>query len=194
MHKKQGIGHSILMERKRENYGFDFYCLLFFILAFIGWVWEVVLHLITEHAFVNRGIYRGPYLPIYGAGGLIICLCFGRLKNHPFRVFAGSLMLCSVLEYLTGYLLERKWGIRWWDYSGHFLNVNGRICLLSAVGFGLSGILLVCVVYPFYKRVMTRIPRKIRIVLMILCVFVFVADAAKAAVYPNMGQGISYVE
>ena len=63
---------GILSDMKKENFkhGFDFYVLLFFALSFLGWIWEVLLFLVTEHAFINRGVYRGPYLPIYGAGGL----------------------------------------------------------------------------------------------------------------------------
>ena len=75
------------MTRKKTTHEFDYYVLLFFGLAFIGWLWEVGLYLATEHAFINRGVYRGPYLPIYGAGGLALCLLLRPLRRKPVRVF-----------------------------------------------------------------------------------------------------------
>ncbi len=186
------LDNTVLMSKKMKKYSFDFYCLLFFLLAFIGWVWETALYFFTEHTFINRGIYKGPYLPIYGVGGILIYICFYRWKKRPLRVFLGSLILCSLIEYATSWFLELKWGVRWWDYSGHFLNVNGRICLLGASAFGICGTVLLCVLAPFYEKVFLRIPYKLRIGLMVFFLFVFVADAARAAVFPNMGKGISY--
>ena len=136
------------MTRKKTTHEFDYYVLLFFGLAFIGWLWEVGLYLATEHAFINRGVYRGPYLPIYGAGGLALCLLLRPLRRKPVRVFLLSMALCSGLEYFTSWFLERLWGIRWWDYSGHAWNLNGRICLLGAVVFGLGGTGLVYLTIP----------------------------------------------
>ncbi len=180
------------MNRKKKIQSFDFYCLLFFLLAFLGWIWEVLLHLVTEHAFVNRGVYQGPYLPIYGAGGLMIYFLFSRWRNRPVAVFIGSFVVCSVLEYITSWFLEEKWGIRWWDYSGHFCNLNGRICLLGATAFGICGMLLVCLFFPFYEKMIDKIPRKLRIGFMIFFLLIFMTDAARAAVFPNTGRGIAY--
>ncbi len=184
---------GILSDMKRENFkhGFDFYVLLFFALSFLGWIWEVLLFLVTEHAFINRGVYRGPYLPIYGAGGLLLCILLGSLRRKPIRVFVLSLCACSVLEYLTSYFLERRWGIRWWDYSGHFLNINGRICLLGALVFGLGGTALVCLFLPFYEKCYQKISKKWRICLCLILLLVFAADGAYCAMRPNVGEGIT---
>lgn len=185
-------GNTEPMKEQTNYKTFDFYCLLFFILAFIGWAWEVLLYLFSEHAFINRGVYKGPYLPLYGAGGLLIYFCFHGLKKHPIPVFLGSFVLSSVLEYMTSWFLEAKWGIRWWDYSDHFLNINGRICLLGAFVFGVGGTVLVCLFFPLYEKMMKKVPQKVRVFLMILFLLIFVIDAAKAAIRPNMGEGISY--
>ena len=180
------------MNEKKDIRSFAFYCLLFFVLAFLGWLWEVGLYFFTEHTFVNRGVYKGPYLPIYGAGGVLIYFMFHRMKKHPFWVFFGSILLCCTLEYATGWFLEEKWGIRWWDYSDHFLNLNGRICLLSTIAFGICGTGLVCLIFPFYEKMYAKIPYKLRNSLMILFLLIFLADAASAADFPNVGKGISY--
>lgn len=179
------------MERKKLPREFDYYVLLFFVLAFIGWVWEVLLFYVTDHAFINRGMYRGPYLPIYGAGGLLLCFALRTFRKKPFRVFLLSLVLCSALEYVSSCLLELRWGIRWWDYSGHPLNLNGRICLAGAVLFGLAGTGLVCLLLPLYDRLYLKIPAKWRIVLGLVFLLVFVADAAYCAVRPNVGYRIT---
>ena len=181
-----------MCKNKKNIRTFDYYVLLFFSLAFIGWLWEVLLYIFTDHAFINRGVYRGPYLPIYGTGGILLCFFLRSLRKKPLAVFFLSTVLCSVLEYLTSYFLELHWGIRWWDYSGHFLNINGRICLLGTVVFGLGGTALICLLLPLYDRIYNRISLKWRVVLCILLLLLFIADATYCAVKPNVGKGISY--
>ena len=107
-------------------------------------------------------------------------------------MFLLSAVTCSVLEYLTSYFLELRWGVRWWDYSEHVLNLSGRICLLGAVIFGLGGTLLVCRLLPLYDKIYQRIPGKWKAVLCIVFLLTFVADATYCAVRPNMGEGISW--
>lgn len=186
------IGHSENMKRKPTSDCFIFYVLLFFITAFAGWLWEVLLFLFTEHAFINRGVYEGPYLPIYGAGGLLLCILFSHIRKKPLLVFVLSMTVCTILEYLTSFFLERKWGIRWWDYSGHFLNLSGRVCLLGAVVFGLGGTILVCLFLPIYEKLYERISPKWRIITALFLLLVFIADGARCAMRPNTGSGISY--
>lgn len=170
---------------------FDFYVLLFFSIAFVGWLWEVLLFFCTEHAFINRGVYRGPYLPVYGVGGILLCFFFRPLKRKRLLVFLLSALVCCVLEYFTGYFLELRWGLKWWDYSGHFLNLDGRVCLAGAILFGLGGMALVCFFLPLYERIYAGISAKWRIALCLLLLLVFVLDATYCAVRPNTGEGIS---
>lgn len=180
------------MMKRKMPHEFDYYVLLFFAMAFIGWLWEVGLFFCTEHAFINRGVYRGPYLPIYGVGGLALCFLLRSFRRKPVRVFLLSMFLCSGLEYFTSWFLERLWGIRWWDYSGHFCNLNGRICLLGAVVFGLGGTALVCLLLPLYDRLYPKLPKKVRTILCLLLLAVFIADITYCAVRPNTGRGISW--
>lgn len=179
------------MNSEKETFKFDYYVLLFFIISFVGWLWEVLLFYFTEHTFINRGIYKGPYLPIYGVGGLMLCLFLHSYRKKPLRVFCLSLIVCSVLEYLTSYFLELRWGIRWWDYSGHFLNISGRICLLGAVVFGIGGTALVCLFLPLYQKIYNRLSQKWRLIFMIVLLLIFAADAAYCTMSPNTGYGIS---
>lgn len=180
------------MEKESKAYRFDYYVLLFFLTSFAGWIWEVVLFLFTEHRFVNRGVYEGPYLPIYGVGGLLLCLLLRSMQKKPFWVFFCSALICGILEYFSGALLEYKWGVRWWDYSGHFMNIKGRVCLLGVTAFGAGGVLLVCLFLPCYERIYKKLPAKWRNLLCLLLTLVFVADAAWCAMHPNVGKGIVF--
>ena len=179
------------MKKNINIHPFDYYALLFFTTAFAGWLWEVLLYLITDHTFVNRGVYRGPYLPIYGVGCVLLILLFHRLRRRPVLVFVLSGAVCSALEYVSGVWLEQKWGIRWWDYSGHWGNLDGHICLASSIGFGLGGALLICVLQPVFNRLYHRLTIGLRITLCILFLLVFIADAAYSAMTPNTGTNIT---
>lgn len=171
---------------------FDFYVLLFFLLSFIGWLWEVAIYLVTEHAWINRGIYLGPYLPIYGAGGLLLWFLLHRLHEKKILTFVLSAVVCSVVEYVTSVFLEWKWGMRWWDYSEFAMNLNGRICLLGAVCFGLGGMLLNCYLMPVYMRVYHKITPKRRMILCAILLLIFILDITYCAVSPNRGRGIAW--
>ncbi len=171
---------------------FDFYVLLFFLLSFIGWLWEAGIYLVKDGTWINRGVCLGPYLPIYGAGGLLLWFLLHRLHEKKWLTFLLSAAVCSVVEYVTSAFLEWKWGMRWWDYSGYFLNLNGRICLLGAVCFGIGGMLLNCYLMPCYMRVYHKILPRRRFGLCVVFLLVFVCDAAYCAVSPNRGFHIAW--
>lgn len=190
----------------RKKVSFDYYVLLFFLVSFFGWGWEVMLYLVREGRFVNRGILSGPWLPIYGAGGLFLYLLFanpllnsrlsggqhdGRIRN-PLFVFLISMTVCSVLEYLAGHFLEKTWGVKWWDYSGMPFNLNGHICLMSCLMFGIGGLFLVFFLLPVYTGLYHRIPEKVRLAAGLFLLGAFVMDAARSADFPNIGKGITY--
>ena len=81
--------------------------------------------------------------------------------------------------------------MRWWDYSGHFLNINGRVCLLGSVAFGIGGTALVCLFLPFYEKMYQRISPKWRTGLCFALLLLFVVDAAYCAMHPNTGYGVT---
>ena len=188
---------DLLGKRLGQTYGFFFYIPLFFLLSFAGWLWEVGIYLVQDGEFVNRGVLFGPWLPIYGCGGIMLTFVLRKLEYKPVRVFFLSMIICSVLEYITSFCLERVWGIRWWDYSNEFLNISGRICLWGSLMFGVGGWLLICYVLPYLRMLYRKIWKieKGRKILQIIClvfILIFVADAAWAADFPNMGRGVSF--
>lgn len=137
---------------------FDQYFLYFFLYAMIGYVCEVLYCSIPLKRFVNRGFLHGPYLPIYGFGALIVVVSLSFFNTHPIVVFLVAMALTSALEYVTSYLLEKIFNTKLWDYSKHFANINGRVCLLNASLFGLMGLVATYWVHPALTRFVSHVP------------------------------------
>jgi len=170
---------------------FDYYVLFFFCLSFLGWLWEVALYFFTSGSFVNRGVYYGPYLPVYGIGGLILIMFLHAKRRHPFWVFSFSAVVCTLLEYLTATWLESRWHVRWWDYSAQFMNVEGKICFLCSLGFGIGGIFIVCLFQPVFNKYYHKMTIGMRSTISVILVLIFAADAAYSIVCPNSGSNIT---
>ena len=166
--------------------------MMFFIFCFVGWVWEVSLAFISEDMFVNRGTLHGPWLPIYGTGGVIILVLLKKLREKPALEFVAAMVLCSCLEYFSSWYLEMTHdGQRWWDYTGYFLNINGRICAEGLLTFGLGGLAIVYLLAPALDNLLSRIDaRKLGIVAAVLLVL-YCADQVYSAQHPNVGAGIT---
>lgn len=137
--------------------------LYFLFYSFTGWVYETLLCSVKERRFVNRGFLTGPYCPIYGCGALIDVVLLRPFSN-PLVLFLLSMALCSVLEYITSYLMEKIFHARWWDYSHMKFNLNGRICLLGALAFGAMSLVLVLFLHPLVVSVAAAIPPRVRLI------------------------------
>lgn len=126
----------------------EIYFLLFMIYAFLGWVMEVCCKFIQYNRFINRGFLIGPYCPIYGCGALLITLLLQKYSNDIVVLFILGMVICSILEYFTSYVMEKIFHARWWDYSTKKFNINGRICLDTMIPFGILGVLIVYFINP----------------------------------------------
>ena len=169
--------------------------LLFFIFSFAGWMWEVSIHLVTDGEFVNRGVLHGPWLPIYGGGGVLILLLLNKLRKRPVLEFVGIVILCGCVEYTTSVVLEILHnGERWWDYSGYFLNLNGRICAEGLFVFGIGGIAIVYMLAPLLDNQIQRLHPAVLIPLCLLLITGFAVDSFYSAEHPNSGRGITDYE
>lgn len=189
------MDESITVSAKEADitrYSFDNLILMFFIFSCIGWVWEVIYICFTEGVMANRGMLHGPWLPIYGVGGVLILLLLGRFKQHPFIVFLLATLLCGSMEYMTAVAIEFFFRCRWWDYSTKFMNLHGRICLEGLLLFGVSGAGAVCKGGPALQAAIMRINPKIRTFLRVFLSVSFVLDFILSIVFPNMGVGVTY--
>lgn len=132
------------------------FVLSFFLYSLIGWFYEsTVCSLLKERRLINRGFLAGPYCPVYGCGALLCYLLLGSIEN-PFVLFLSAAVLCSVLEYVTGYGMEKLFQAKWWDYSHLPLNLHGRICLYGAILFGMSNVLICRYIQPRFIEILQK--------------------------------------
>lgn len=168
---------------------------IFFIAAIIGWVFEVTLHIIEQGEFVKRGVLQGPWLPIYGYGCILILTVLYKFRKKPLKEFFLIIILCGLVEYCTGVYLEHTFnGTKWWDYSGYFLNIHGRVCAEGLLVFGLGGIMLVYILAPLIDNLLQRVNPKKLIVTCCILLSLFIFDHIYSHYYPNEGKGITDIE
>ena len=175
----------------RKNYDVTSYILFFFTFSIIGWFWEVLLCFAMDGNLVNRGAMAGPWLPIYGYGCVVILLCLKKLRKHPFIYFFSSMGLAGIVEYLTAWYLETFKGMRWWEYDGYFLNINGRVCLEGLLLFGLAGCAVTYLFAPIFNNIYSKISKKHRIIICVILLVLYGVDLVYSTYHPNQGNGIT---
>lgn len=164
--------------------------LCFLVFCFIGWLYEVlVFKFELGYGFVNRGFLFGPWLPVYGVGGMMILLSMNRLKTRKIRIgqvnmtpllcFICIILLCTAVELLTSYLMEFATGSWFWDYTNDGPNFQGRIALKSSVRFGIIGIAALYGVGPALDKLFGTLKNKrpqLFMVMSYLLIGLFLAD------------------
>ena len=125
------------------------YFICFMIYSFLGYICEVIYVSIGRRKFTNRGFLYSPVCPIYGFGAIIILISLNRLYNYWYLVFILGILLTSLLEYITSFIMEAIFHLRWWDYSNKKYNINGRVCLLNSILFGILVLIVIYIINPF---------------------------------------------
>lgn len=115
---------------------------LFFIYSFLGWCWESSYVSLKEKKWVNRGFLRGPMIPIYGSGAVILLYADTYLGDNLVLIYVTGVCLATILEYIVGMVMEMIFKVRYWDYSYQKYNLHGYICLSSSITWGFFNILL----------------------------------------------------
>ena len=141
-----------------QTYHLTQWLLFFFIYSFIGWIWESCYVSVRKRHWVNRGFLHGPMLPIYGSGALVILISTIGVRENPWLIFLFGMIAATVLEYITGAVMERLFHVRYWDYSRQKLNLNGYICVSSSLCWGVFSVLLVRVIHVPVERAVLDIP------------------------------------
>lgn len=152
------------------------YLWFFIIYSFLGWWLEVSFQTIKLKKFVNRGFLNGPLTPIYGFGMTILLYFLTPLRNKVFLLFLGAVFLTSLLEFLTGFLLEKFFHDKWWDYSELPFNIKGYIALPFSIAWGLGAVFIIKVIHPIIVRLVSFLENPIGEILLILLIFYFLAD------------------
>ncbi|MFA5880905.1 MAG: hypothetical protein WC834_01825 [Eubacteriales bacterium] len=162
--------------------------LLFFsIYSFMGWMLETIITSINERKLINRGFLNGSFCPIYGFCAVLIILSTSWVnivfKNHFTALVISilfSVILITVMEYITGYILENVFTCKWWDYSDNAINLHGYICLQYSLLWGLLAFLLVQVAHPVISRNVFSIPMSTKFHTATFLLLYFLIDTAKS--------------
>lgn len=128
--------------------------IFFYIYCFFGWVWECIFVSVRKRKLVNRGFLKGPLLPIYGSGAICILVVTLPVRGNIPAMFLIGMVAATALEYVTGWAMEKLFHVRYWDYTGQFLNINGHVCLGSTLCWG---VLTVLVVEIFHVKLETLV-------------------------------------
>ncbi len=152
--------------------------LAFMLYSIFGWIMEVIVTIIENKKFVNRGFLIGPYCPIYGTGFLGITLLLKKYMAHPIGLFFLIILLCSFIEYMTSLIMEKLFKARWWDYSHRLLNIDGRVCLTNSLAFGILGILGLYYMNPVVEGFINSFSDSLINILSIILFIIFIIDFA----------------
>ena len=153
------------------------YLTAYFAFSVLGWIWESIYCTIKERKWQNRGFLYGPLCPIYGFGSIVALFVYDLIllgtvpKLSWWMILLAGFFFSMILEYPTSYILEKKFHARWWDYSDLPLNINGRTCAITSIGFGIGAIIIMNYLIPSYEKILVIIPATI---ISVLCV-IFVA-------------------
>lgn len=150
----------------------------FFIYAFIGWCLEVSYSALETGKWSNRGFLNGPLCPIYGVGLVAILSLLLPVSDSGLLLFAGGVILCSLIELVTGFVLEKAFHQRWWDYSTEPLNIGGYVCLKFSLYWGLGVVFVVKLVHPTIAFFVDKIPHLLGWVCLAVLFVLLLLDAA----------------
>ncbi|MEG0108952.1 MAG: hypothetical protein RR705_08885 [Lachnospiraceae bacterium] len=148
----------------------------FYIYGFLGWCTEVAYAGVKEGRFVNRGFLNGPICPIYGVGVSIVILFLGNYKEHVVILYLASVILVTILEWMTGLILEKVFHHRWWDYSNRPLNIHGYVCLLFSMIWGAACVLIVKFIHPLIQVGIDYVPIIVGVIVLVVCSLGMFAD------------------
>jgi len=177
------------------NYTVKELFILFFIYSFIGWIIEMIYQYFRIKKTYNRGFLIGPYCPIYGSGAILMIILLKKYMNEPLTLFVMSIIIFSILEYLTSFAMEKLFKARWWDYSKYRFNINGRICLETMIPFGLAGLIAMYIVNPIFERCLQRTPDNVLSIIFVTLSIILIIDIClSSSIMANITKTIKRVK
>lgn len=154
-----------------------YYIDYFLIYSFLGWLLESVYKTIYAKKFINSGFLIGPVCPIYGMGALIMYVFLSGYNNNPLHVFVIGFVVLSIWEYIVAWALEKIFNAKYWDYSNNKFNINGRVCLLNSIFWGVLGVVFIYFIHPFVQEKIVMINDVILIVATFICTVLIIVDS-----------------
>ncbi len=166
-------------------YTFSTWLLFFYFYCFLGWVWETCYVSVLKARWVNRGFMRGPFLPIYGSGAIVVLIFTLPFRTNAWLVFVVGMTSATLLEYFTGAAMEKMFHVRYWDYSRQRLNLNGHICVTSSLAWGCFSVILTLYGHIPVERFVTNMNENVlEIIVFVLTVYISIdmAESVREAV------------
>ncbi len=148
----------------------------FYIYGVLGWCVEVAYAAVKQGKFVNRGFLNGPICPIYGVGVVSVIYCLGEVRGNLLVLYAASVVLVTVIEGITGFVMDRLFHHKWWDYSNQPLNIGGYVCLVFSLIWGVFCVFIMKVFQPMVNGVVVHIPIVIGLIVLSVCTVGMAAD------------------
>ena len=167
----------------------------FLIYSFLGWIMESIFRSIIERKIINTGFLKGPICPIYGFGAMIMATILSGLSNNIVLLFICAVVLLTFWEYIVGILLEKIFHTKYWDYSDHKINFQGRICLSNSIYWGILGVIFIKYIHPFMQEALGKI--NIDILYFVVCIssFIFVIDVVTSVIkVKNIKSALEKIE
>ncbi|MCI8516809.1 MAG: hypothetical protein HFG75_08080 [Hungatella sp.] len=152
----------------------------FYLYCFFGWIFESTYVSLKKRRFVNRGFLRLPMLPLYGTGAVMMLWVSLPVRDHLILVYLSGVVAATALEYVTGYMMERLFKMRYWDYSNQRLQIGGYICLSSSIAWGFLTIFLTEVIHQPVARLVLSLPPVMEFSLLTAVSCFFLADTVQS--------------
>lgn len=168
----------------------------FYIYSFFGWIWESCYVSAKHGKWVNRGFLKGPMLPIYGSGAVMMLVVSFPFRGNYVLTYISGVIGATALEYVTGWVMEKLFKVRYWDYSNMKIQLHGYICLASSLTWGVFTLIMTDIIHPEISRLVdTILSEELDAVIVIIITVIFVYDtvvSAKAAL--DMSKALEAME
>ena len=168
-----------MLQEEFNMYTYTWYQWLtfFYIYCFFGWIFESSYVSLKQHRFVNRGFLRLPMLPLYGSGAIMMLWVSMPVQDNLFFTWCAGVIGATCLEYVTGYVMEQLFKVRYWDYSNQKFNIHGYICLTSSIAWGFLTIFMTHVIHRPIERAVLSMPVWWDLLFVIIISIVFIYDS-----------------
>lgn len=160
----------------------------FIIYSFLGWLMETIYMSLLNGHFTNRGFLFGPICPIYGYGITILILLASKYKDNIIKLFFSSFFVLSIFEYIVSFGLEALFKEHWWEYESYLLSLNGRICLVHSILWGILSIIFFKLIHPIVTKLINKLSNKIQYPIVTLLILAYIVDNSLSIVFAFLGK------
>ena len=131
----------------------------FFVYSLMGYGLEKTYAYATHASKQNRkGCILLPLCPVYGVAMALLLSLPHSLTDAPAEQFLWGALIATASEYAVHLFYDSFFAVRFWDYSGVFGNLQGRVCLPFSLIWGVLTTVALTVLQPAMDAVIAVIP------------------------------------